>query len=103
VTTWRAVRRIHNFSAGPAVLPLSVLEEVRDELVDTGATGMSVMEWSHRSGAFEGVLKAAEADLRALLGIPQDYAVLFLQGGASLQFAMLPMNLRRQASRPTTW
>jgi len=95
VTTSSALCRIHNFSAGPAVLPLSVLEEVRDELVDTGATGMSVMEWSHRSAAFEGTLKAAEADLRALLGIPQDYAVLFLQGGASLQFAMLPMNLRR--------
>lgn len=89
-----SVHRIHNFSAGPAVLPLPVLEKVQAELLDYGGTGMSVMEMSHRSAAFEAIIRGAEADLRALLGIPAGYAVLFLQGGASLQFAMVPMNLR---------
>lgn len=86
--------RVHNFSAGPAVLPLPVLEQVRSELLDFQGTGMSVMEMSHRSPAFEGIIGRAEAELRSLLGLSDDFAVLFLQGGASLQFAMVPMNLR---------
>jgi phosphoserine aminotransferase len=86
--------RIHNFGAGPAVLPEPVLEQVRAELLDYRGTGLSVLEMSHRSAAFERIIQNAEADLRALGGITDDYAILFLQGGASLQFAMLPMNLR---------
>jgi phosphoserine aminotransferase len=86
--------RIHNFSAGPAALPLPVLERVRAELLGYPGAGMSVMEMSHRSPAFEAIIQGAEADLRALLGLSDAFAVLFLQGGASLQFAMLPMNLR---------
>jgi phosphoserine aminotransferase len=89
-----APKRVHNFNAGPAALPLEVLEEAQAELLDFKGTGMSVMEISHRSKEFESVIQAAEADLRELLGIPADYKVLFLQGGATLQFAMLPMNLR---------
>jgi phosphoserine aminotransferase len=87
--------RVHNFGAGPASLPLSVLERVQAEMLDYAGTGMSVMEMSHRSQAFEGIIEQAEADLRALLGTgSSDHAVLFLQGGASLQFAMVPANLR---------
>lgn len=86
--------RVHNFGAGPAVLPLPVLEQVRDEMLSAPGRGMSVMEMSHRSAGFEEILRAAEADLRALLSIPPDYAVLFAQGGASLQFAMVALNLR---------
>ena len=86
--------RVHNFGAGPGVLPLPVLEQVGAELLDAGGSGMSVMEMSHRSAAFERIIRMAEADLRALLAIPTDYAVLFVQGGASLQFAVVPMNLR---------
>jgi len=86
--------RVHNFGAGPAVLPLPVLEQVGAELMDAGDSGMSVMEMSHRSAAFERIIGTAEADLRALLAIPADYAALFVQGGATLQFAMVPMNLR---------
>ena len=86
--------RIHNFSAGPAVLPVRVLEQVQAELLDYRGTGMSVLEMSHRSAAFEDIVARAEADLRTLLGLTDDHAVLFLQGGASLQFAMVPMNLR---------
>jgi phosphoserine aminotransferase len=89
-----AATRVHNFGAGPAVLPLQVLERVRAELLDYAGTGMSVMEMSHRSAAFEGIIQKAEADLRALVGLGADHAVLFLQGGASLQFATLPANLR---------
>jgi phosphoserine aminotransferase len=92
--TTTAVARVHNFGAGPAVLPLPVLERVRAELLDFAGTGMSVMEMSHRSAAFEGIIQKAEADLRSLLGLGPDHAVLFLQGGASLQFAMVPANLR---------
>src|SRR5215468_3693403 len=88
------VGRVHNFGAGPAVLPEAVLEQARGELLDYQGTGLSVLEMSHRSAAFEGIIQRAEADLRALAGISEDYAVLFLGGGASLQFAMLPMNLR---------
>jgi phosphoserine aminotransferase len=87
-------KRVHNFGAGPAALPLPVLEQVQAELLDHGGTGMSVMELSHRSAAFGEVIGQAEADLRALLDLSSDYAVLFLQGGASLQFAMVPANLR---------
>ncbi len=85
--------RIFNFQAGPAAIPLAVLEKAREEMVDFAGAGMSVMEMSHRGKAFDAVIKAAEANLRRLLGIPEDYAVLFLQGGASLQFAMVPLNL----------
>ena len=86
--------RIFNFSAGPAVLPLPVLEQVQAELLNYRGTGMSVMEMSHRSQPFDEIISTAEADLRALLNIPAGYHVLFLQGGATLQFAMVPMNLR---------
>jgi phosphoserine aminotransferase len=88
------LKRAHNFNAGPSGLPLSVLQQAQAELLDFQGTGMSVMEISHRSKEFEAVLQTAEADLRALMNIPQNYKVLFLQGGASLQFAMIPMNLR---------
>jgi phosphoserine aminotransferase len=83
--------RVFNFSAGPSTLPLPVLERAQAEMLDFGGTGMSVMEMSHRSAAFEGILHAAQSDLRALLAVPDDYRVLFLQGGASLQFSMIPM------------
>jgi phosphoserine aminotransferase len=86
--------RVFNFNPGPAALPLEVLEKAQAEMLDFKGTGMSVMEISHRSKEFEAVINTAEADLRELLGIPANYKVLFLQGGASLQFAMLPMNLR---------
>lgn len=85
--------RVINFSAGPAALPLEVLEQARVEMPDWQGSGMSVMEISHRSKAFIAVAEQAEADLRELLGISDDYAVMFLQGGATLQFALLPMNL----------
>jgi phosphoserine aminotransferase len=88
------VGRKNNFGAGPAVLPEPVLEQVQAELMSFAGTGMSVMEMSHRSVAFEGIIQRAEADLRALLGLTDEHAVLFLQGGATLQFAMVPMNLR---------
>ncbi len=87
--------RIFNFSAGPAVLPLEVLEKARAELTDWCGSGMSVMEMSHRGKEFLEIAAKAEADLRALMGIPANYKVLFLQGGASAQFAMVPMNLLR--------
>jgi phosphoserine aminotransferase len=85
--------RIYNFSAGPAVLPLPVLEEAQRDLVALPGVGMSVMEISHRSKTFDEIIQGAEADLRELGGIPASYKVLFLQGGASLQFSMVPMNL----------
>src|SRR5579859_118277 len=88
-----AAGRIFNFNAGPAVLPLPVLEQVKADLLNYGGTGMSVMEMSHRSKAFEAILHNAETDLRALLGISDDYGVVFMQGGATLQFAMVAMNL----------
>ncbi|MFN3752054.1 MAG: 3-phosphoserine/phosphohydroxythreonine transaminase [Thiobacillus sp.] len=86
---------IYNFSAGPAVLPRDVLQQVQAELVDWHGSGMSVMEMSHRGREFMGIAAEAEADLRELMGIPASYKVLFLQGGASSQFAMVPMNLLR--------
>ena len=88
-----SVKRIYNFSAGPAVLPLPVLEEAQRDLVALPGVGMSVMEISHRSKAFDAIIQGAEADLRQLAGIPANYKVAFLQGGASLQFSMVPMNL----------
>lgn len=87
--------RVYNFSAGPAVLPEEVLREAADEMLDYKGTGMSVMEMSHRSKAYEAIINEAEADLRELMGIPDNYKVLFLQGGASQQFAMIPMNLMK--------
>lgn len=87
--------RVYNFSAGPAVLPEEVLRETAAEMMDYNGTGMSVMEMSHRSSAFEEIIGSAEQDLRDLMGIPSNYKVLFLQGGASLQFAMIPMNLMK--------
>ena len=85
--------RVYNFSAGPAVLPESVLKEAAEEMLDYRGTGMSVMEMSHRSAAFQAIIDEAEADLRDLMGIPDNYKVLFLQGGATQQFAAIPMNL----------
>ena len=87
--------RIHNFSAGPSALPTAVLERARDELLDWGHTGMSVMEMSHRSKDYVAIAEKAEADLRELLAVPDGYRVLFLQGGATGQFAAIPMNLLR--------
>ena len=81
--------RVYNFSAGPAVLPVEVLQEAADEMLDYKGTGMSVMEMSHRSKAYQTIIDEAEADLRKLVGIPDNYKVLFLQGGASMQFAMV--------------
>ena len=87
--------RVYNFSAGPAVLPEPVLKEVADEMMDYQGTGMSVMEMSHRSPEFQKIIDDAEQDLRDLMNIPDNYKVLFLQGGASQQFAMIPMNLMK--------
>ena len=87
--------RVYNFSAGPAMLPEAVLERARAELLDWHGTGMSVMEMSHRGEEFVSIARQAEADLRRLMGVPDDYHVLFLQGGATSQFAMVPMNLLR--------
>ena len=87
--------RVYNFSAGPAVLPEEVLKEAQAEMLDYKGTGMSVMEMSHRSKAFDQIIQEAEKDLRDLMHIPDNYKVLFLQGGASLQFAMIPMNLMK--------
>jgi phosphoserine aminotransferase len=91
--TGRGVKRVHNFNAGPGALPLPVLERIREELLDWGGSGMSVMEMSHRSPEFERIAARAEAGLRKHLAIPDEYAVLFLQGGGSMQFTMVPMNL----------
>ena len=85
--------RVYNFSAGPAVLPEEVLKEAAEEMLDYQGSGMSVMEMSHRSKVYDKIIKDAEADLRELMNIPDNYKVLFLQGGASQQFAMIPMNL----------
>ena len=87
--------RVYNFSAGPAVLPESVLREAAEEMLDYRGTGMSVMEMSHRSKAYQAIIDQAEADLRKLMGVPENYKVLFMQGGASQQFAMIPMNLMK--------
>ena len=87
--------RVYNFSAGPAVLPEEVLIEAANEMLDYKGTGMSVMEMSHRSAAYQAIIDEAEADLRELMNIPENYKVLFLQGGASQQFAAVPMNLMK--------
>jgi phosphoserine aminotransferase len=87
------VRRVHNFSAGPAVMPVPVLEQIQRDLLALPGVGMSILEISHRSNVFEEILAQAEADMRTLASIPSNYRVLFLQGGASTQFSMVPMNL----------
>jgi len=88
-----AVHRVYNFAAGPAVLPIPVLEQIQRDLLALPGVGMSIVEISHRSKTFEAILSQAEADVRTLAAIPKNYHVLFLQGGASLQFSMVPMNL----------
>src|SRR5512134_2224111 len=93
MSTMTTSSRIYNFSAGPAMLPLPVLEEAQRDLVALPGVGMSVLEISHRSKAFDEIIQGAEADFRALARIPEGYHVLFLQGGASLQFSMVPMTL----------
>ncbi len=95
--------RVWNFSAGPATLPLSVLEEAREHLLALPGAGASILEISHRSAAFEAVIEEAEANLRDLLEIPPSHRVLFLQGGASLQFSMVPMNLLRGSATPAAY
>src|ERR1700704_4137201 len=87
------VHRVYNFSSGPAVLPVPVLEEIQRDLLALPGVGMSILEISHRSKTFESILGQAEADIRTLGGVPANYRVLFLQGGASMQFSMVPMNL----------
>ena len=87
--------RVYNFSAGPATMPLPVLEEIQAELLDYKGSGMSVMEMSHRSKVFQQIIDEAEADIRELMNIPDNYKVLFVQGGATLEFAMIPMNLKK--------
>src|SRR5690554_4315938 len=89
------MKRVYNFSAGPATLPEEVLKEAAAEMLNYQGTGMSVMEMSHRSKTIIGLMEEAEQDLRDLLNIPQNYRVLFLQGGASQQFAMVPLNLMK--------
>lgn len=91
--------RVYNFSAGPAVLPEEVLASAAAEMLDYQGCGMSVMEMSHRSAAFKGIIEAAEADLRELMAIPDNYKVLFMQGGASTQFAAIPMNLMTRSGK----
>ena len=87
--------RVYNFSAGPAIMPEPVLEEIRDEMMNYRGSGMCVMEMSHRSKVYQQIIDEAEADLRTLMGIPDNYKVLFIQGGATLQFAMIPVNLMK--------
>jgi len=87
------MNRVINFASGPAVLPLEVLEKAKEQMLDYNGTGMSVMEMSHRSSTYTEIIEKTEADFREIMSISDDYAVLFLQGGASLQFAMVPMNL----------
>ena len=87
--------RVYNFSAGPAVLPVEVLEQARDEMVDFQGSGMSIMESSHRGKEYSAVHEEAIANYKELLGVGDDYSVLFLQGGASTQFSMIPINLLR--------
>lgn len=94
--------RIFNFAAGPAVLPLPVLEEAQRDLVSLPGVGMSVLEISHRSKTFEAIIQECEANIRKLAGIPEGYYVLFLQGGATLQFSMVPLTCSRRGRRPIT-
>ena len=88
--------RVYNFSAGPSCLPETVLKECADEMMDCNGTGQSVMEMSHRSKAYEPIIAKTEALVRELMNVPENYKVLFLQGGASTQFAMIPMNLKKK-------
>ncbi len=94
-----SIHRVFNFSSGPAVLPLPVLEEAQRNLVTLPGVGMSVLEVSHRSKPFDEILHGALSDMREIAGISDDYEILFLQGGASLQFSMVPMNLTGDTSR----
>src|SRR5215213_1207327 len=87
-----SVERIYNFSAGPAILPAPVLEKAREELLSLNGIGMSVMEISHRSAHFEAILESAKQGIRELLNVPENYQILFLRGGATLQFSMIPLN-----------
>ena len=89
------MKRVYNFSAGPSMLPMEVLETARDEMLDYRGSGQSVMEMSHRSKVYDEIIKTAEAEFREVAGVPDNYKVLFLQGGASTQFAMIPMNLMK--------
>jgi len=91
------MNRVYNFSAGPSMLPLSVLKKAQEEMLDYRGSGMSVMEMSHRSKIYDEIIKGAESVLREIMAIPEDYSVLFLQGGASSQFAMVPLNLFRES------
>ena len=90
------MERVYNFSAGPSMMPEAVLKRAADEMLNCNGSGMSVMEMSHRSKAFEEIINGAEATLRELLNIPDNYKVLFLQGGGSTQFAMIPLNLMKK-------
>ncbi len=92
------MKRINNFNAGPAALPLEVLQQVREELLDYHGEGLSVMEMSHRGKTFDGIIRGAEDLMKELMGIPDDYQVLFMQGGATLQFAAIPLNLMAQGA-----
>ena len=96
-------KRLYNFSPGPAVLPLPVLEEAQRDLVALPGVGISILEISHRSKAFTAIIEGAEANLRTLLGIPANYRVLFLQGGALLQFGMVPMNFLHGTGKPADY
>ncbi|HAL31574.1 MAG TPA: 3-phosphoserine/phosphohydroxythreonine aminotransferase, partial [Lachnospiraceae bacterium] len=87
--------RVYNFSAGPSMLPVEVLETAKEQMLDYNGSGQSVMEMSHRSKVYDEIIKTAEADFRSIAGVPDNYKVLFLQGGASTQFAMIPMNLMK--------
>ena len=91
--------RVYNFSAGPSMLPVEVLENVQKELLNYQGSGQSVMEMSHRSKEFQRIIDDAEADLRELMRIPENYKVLFLQGGGTLQFAMVPLNLLTKSKK----
>ena len=93
------MNRVYNFSAGPSMLPLPVLEKAAAEMVCYGTSGMSVMEMSHRSPDYEAIINDAEAMLRKLMNIPDNYKVLFLQGGASTQFAAVPLNLIKRTGK----
>lgn len=94
--------RVYNFSAGPSMLPLNVIEEAAKDLPNYQGCGQSVMEMSHRSAEFKKILAEAEADLRDIMNIPENYKVMFLQGGGTLQFAMVPLNLLRNSKKQTT-
>mgnify|MGYP002553503425 CR=1 FL=1 len=91
--------RVYNFSAGPSVLPESVLRQAADEMLDYQGSGQSVMEMSHRSKVFDDLINETEEDLRDLMQIPDNYRILYMQGGASLQFAMIPMNLMKNKDK----